>query len=185
MKFNEAKKCSLSHGENTAPLMFPWQIWHEREPNLNHQVSSIKHCSRKEQFHWRGTSSVFPACVKSVNFTRGLFTVCLFVCLGLFFGTKREGMQLQASIVHVTAFCPDIKGTFSVQMILTNQDVVITFLYTQHMVYISPSLFPATVHRPLRQFSPETLTLPLSDQLVSPATNLSFGESPWKIEVFI
>lgn len=70
-------------------------------------------------------------------------------------------------------------------MILTNQDVVITFIYTQHMVYISPSLFPASVHRPLRQFSPETPTLPLLDQLFLPATNLSSGESLRKIEVFI
>lgn len=49
MKCNEARKCSLGHGENTAPPMFPWQIWHEREPNFNHQVSSIKHCSCKKQ----------------------------------------------------------------------------------------------------------------------------------------
>lgn len=130
-----------------------------------------------------GVQAVFSRHVSKVSTLQEAYL--LFVCLGLFFGTKSEGMQLQASIVHVTAVCPDIKGTFSVQMILTNQDVVITSLYTQHMVYISPSLFPATVHRPLRQFSPETLTLPLSDQLVSPATNLSFGESPWKIEVFI
>lgn len=40
MKLNEAGKCLVGHGQNTAPLMFPWQIWHYQEPVLDHKVSN-------------------------------------------------------------------------------------------------------------------------------------------------
>lgn len=40
MKLNEARKCLVGHGQNTAPLMFPWQIWREQEPVLDNEVSN-------------------------------------------------------------------------------------------------------------------------------------------------
>ena len=40
MKLNEARKCSVGHGQNTAPLMFSWQIWRERETILDLEVSN-------------------------------------------------------------------------------------------------------------------------------------------------
>lgn len=39
MKLNEARKCLVGHGQNTEPLMFPWQFWHERESVLVRKVS--------------------------------------------------------------------------------------------------------------------------------------------------
>lgn len=40
MKLNEARKCLVGHGQNTAPLMFSWQIWRERETILDLEVSN-------------------------------------------------------------------------------------------------------------------------------------------------
>lgn len=159
MKLNEARKCSLSHGENTAPLMFPGQIWHEQKPNLNHQVSNIKHCSCKEQFHCWATGTLFLACVKSVNFARSLFTV-----LFCFFLTVRAK---ECSCKHISCSwsLSWYSRHFSIQMILTNQGLGLCdnlpLLPAYGLHYPVSISCHGTSASP--SFSPETLTLPLLD----------------------
>lgn len=101
MKLNEARKCLVGLGQNTASLMFPWQIWHAQEPVLDHKMSN-----------WNTQRSNFWLTISIQAFLENFSWICQINLLyknSLVTRYVSVALRAWSNSFRPEVFCPDVR----------------------------------------------------------------------------